>query len=285
MKKIFYTTFAAILAALCLASCAKPIDQDVDNSPTKAPSSTTELPTNELTDAPTEIPTNEPTEEPVDEAPRIDALATGKHTYDFETVTITLPDPDNEADLGTKAGVQPFTVSMLLPSGWTFKTTRKPDVIHMAVYDSTPFLLSKLWIYDENGICMGAFGYDTYEFDDAHPEEKFKDDARYIYSDEYDIGMYSFDTWFYYSPLEIDESKANITGITRVICRNTYYDTFMETAGSACEPHLEDLYFPTIVSHDPDTKLRLYFVFENDAFSLEQFMKAAESITMDYPKA
>lgn len=191
MKRTFNLITAMLLAVAIIAgstACTKPDKQTMANTEAPTPSaSATEGATE--TPNPTERPTLDlswkwgSTEEPTDDYINTDPTPprpTDAVPVDWKLKRVEVTFPVNENGMSyylqDNPKVEPFTVSFLLPEGWTYQEDSNDHELYLLNWwgaEKPHHLFSPLWIYNEDGECMGAFGFNPMnELPEDCPQEE-----------------------------------------------------------------------------------------------------------------
>lgn len=168
MKRTLNPIPAMLLLAAIIAgstACSKPTQQAIVNTEAPTPSAiATEAATE--TPNPTKMPTATPTEEPTAYADPTPPRPTDAVPVDWKLkrVEVTFPANENGMDyyIQHSPKIEPFTISFLLPEGWTYQNDSNDHELYLLEWwgaGKQGFLFSTLWIYNEDGECMGAFGF------------------------------------------------------------------------------------------------------------------------------
>lgn len=168
MKRTLNTIFALLLAAAIIAgstACTKPTQQSMVNTEAPTPSAiATETPS--PTETPKATPTVTPTEEPTAYADPTPPRPTDAVPVDWKLKRVEVTFPVYEKGMSyylqENPKVEPFTISFLLPEGWTYQEYSNDHELYFLAWwgsEKAHYVFSQLWIYNEDGECMGAFGF------------------------------------------------------------------------------------------------------------------------------
>lgn len=148
---------------------------------------------------------------------------------------------------------KPFSLSLILPNGWTIKKQEKLE-------DEFKLLsvFSKYNILDENNILVGVVGYNKYE-----TYKGAEDEPMAIYNQIALGNDYQFDIRENYNV--VNETKSGVTAVTDV-----YYSA---TVNDGKEKHNKG-----IVSYNKDMSVYVAFEFNQEEITDEQLKNVAKSI-------
>lgn len=174
--------------------------------------------------------------------------------YDFSD-HIIVDYPTDDINHGMIAGVhdiEPFSVSFILPEGWKVIPFRPyENRIYLMGWDpeSSPMNCLK-WLADENGNCVGAFGFGTHKRITGVPPEDYH---KAVYASLRGTGA-KIDIDNFYTPVE--SSWDNITALSMArYSASSYLDAYI--------PGSPDIDNPAILSY-LDSR-RVYFAMELDS--------------------
>lgn len=186
-------------------------------------------------------------------------------SQDALTQSVTFPAYDSEKTEDNRAifEIQPFTLTVQLPTGWTFGEKQEQ------------FPLIGLWsavgIYDENDQYVGAVGYNTYE-----EYEGAEDVPQAIYGQIALGNDYQFNAQpteregGAYTPVVTTDS--GVTATTLV-----YYAAALSKEYGGAE---EERYNKGILSYNKDLLTYVAFEFDDESLSEEEELAIAQSIRL-----
>lgn len=169
-------------------------------------------------------------------------------------VTVTFPASDDGKTESNASvyEIDPFDMSLELPSGWKLKEWEQNQG-----YDFIT-VFSKLLIYNENDECVGVIGYNAYEL-----YEGAEDDTRAIYGQIALGNNYQFDVRNSYDIV-------NETGSVTTAVVDVYYSASINNGVEKTNKG--------IVSHNRDFLVYIAAEFDNDMVTDEQVVSIAKSI-------
>ena len=188
MKRTLNLILAMLLAVAIIAgstACANPTQQSMVTTEAPTPSA---IATESVTETPnpTEMPTFDfswkwgTSEEPTDEADPTPPRPTDAVPVDWKLKSVEVTFPVNENGMSyylqDNPKVEPFTISFLLPEGWTYQEDSNDHELYLLEWwgaEKASTVFSPLWIYNEDGECMGAFGFNPMnEIPEDCPQEE-----------------------------------------------------------------------------------------------------------------
>lgn len=156
-------------------ACANSTQQSMVNTKAPTPSAiATETPN------PTKMPTATSTQEPTAYADPTPPRPTDAVPVDWKLKRVEVTFPVNENGMSyylqDNPKIEPFTISFLLPEGWTYQEDSNDHELYLLQWwgaEKVSRVFSPLWIYNEDGECMGAFAFNPMnEIPEDCPQEE-----------------------------------------------------------------------------------------------------------------
>ena len=291
-NKVLATIVSIIIASACLLTAACSGKQTTLQNKTALPTLLlTEPPTRQAeqaTPTATPAPTPEPTEEPqrtLNPEPGAEPFDLPEYDYEYdkekyEEVTIFFPEnKKGKTELNADHyDINPFAVRMILPKGWTYKNYLDVDDLFPAMgvpnpnYAGTTQVLSTLWLFDPEGKCVGAIGYNIFE-ESINFAEFTTPSIKAIYC-MIAYGAMHFGVLDQYNV--VPNSWSNETAIT-----HSYYTH--QYVPDELREYMTDEYSwqnPAIVSYDYDAEVYIAMEFDHRYIEDELVMEIAKSIQL-----
>lgn len=166
MKRTLNPILAMLLAVAIIAgstACTKPTQQAIVNTKVPTPSVSA---TEGAMETPKATPTVTPTEEPAEYNDPTPPRPTDAVPVDWKLKRVEVTFPVNENGMSYylqhNPKVEPYTISFLLPEGWTYQGYSNDHELYFLDWwggEGSHPIFSTLWIYNEDSECMGAFGF------------------------------------------------------------------------------------------------------------------------------